>query len=331
MESGKRISILMTCVLATMITNINSQVTIGSGIVPVKAGILDIKDQKPDANNVTSKSGGIVLPRVALSNLSTLEPFMETSVDNYDNEKKIHTGLLVYNMDTSANITSGLYFWDGAKWNLLLSSSSPQKGGDTIEPSPGTKPTNPNNTDALKLANTYMVESGKTIDIPVIKAYAVWMQKLNLSKESLDGAINIELLWEDNRDLVSKVGLLDGDNKEKSIFRVFTNKGEEGNAIVVIKIANVIRWSWHIWVTNYNPNKTENQRTIKGESFMDRNLGALDNTPGDILSMGLLYQWGRKDPFVGASNTTGTTSRTLYNLNSNTKITYTKVSEEFNP
>jgi uncharacterized protein (TIGR02145 family) len=33
--------------------------------------------------------------------------------------------------------------------------------------------------------------------------------------------------------------------------------------------------------------------------MMDRNLGATSATPGDIGAFGLLYQWGRKDPFMG--------------------------------
>lgn len=35
---------------------------------------------------------------------------------------------------------------------------------------------------------------------------------------------------------------------------------------------------------------------------MDRNLGATSATPGDVGTLGLLYQWGRKDPFLGASS-----------------------------
>ena len=36
---------------------------------------------------------------------------------------------------------------------------------------------------------------------------------------------------------------------------------------------------------------------------MDRNLGATSATPGDVGALGLLYQWGRKDPFLGSSDT----------------------------
>ena len=41
--------------------------------------------------------------------------------------------------------------------------------------------------------------------------------------------------------------------------------------------------------------------------MMDRNLGATSATPGDIGAFGLLYQWGRKDPFMGACAVSGTT------------------------
>ena len=41
--------------------------------------------------------------------------------------------------------------------------------------------------------------------------------------------------------------------------------------------------------------------------MMDRNLGATSATPGDVGAFGLLYQWGRKDPFMGACATSGTT------------------------
>ena len=41
--------------------------------------------------------------------------------------------------------------------------------------------------------------------------------------------------------------------------------------------------------------------------MMDRNLGATSATPGDVGALGLLYQWGRKDPFLGSSRIGGST------------------------
>ncbi len=74
---------------------------------------------------------------------------------------------------------------------------------------------------------------------------------------------------------------------------------------------NNLLWSWHIWVcpdidkdNNGIISETElnstNEEWITGYTFMDRNMGALSNEPG-LASLGLLYQWGRKDPFIGAA------------------------------
>lgn len=77
----------------------------------------------------------------------------------------------------------------------------------------------------------------------------------------------------------------------------------KGNALVAIKDeSGNILWSWHIWLTDmpdeciYNYKDTEAAEQIV---VMDRNLGATATTPDDGASYGLLYQWGRKDPFIG--------------------------------
>lgn len=41
--------------------------------------------------------------------------------------------------------------------------------------------------------------------------------------------------------------------------------------------------------------------------MMDRNLGATSATPGDVGALGLLYQWGRKDPFLSSSSISSST------------------------
>ena len=92
-----------------------SQVTIGMGEAPARTALLQIKDQSADANNVTGKTGGFLLPRVELVDLKTLQPFMQPTDEGYDDEKKMSVGLFVYNLTTSANdsIYPGLYYWDG--------------------------------------------------------------------------------------------------------------------------------------------------------------------------------------------------------------------------
>lgn len=47
--------------------------------------------------------------------------------------------------------------------------------------------------------------------------------------------------------------------------------------------------------------------------MMDRNLGATSATPGDVQALGLMYQWGRKDPFLGSSSlSSNTTAASTY-------------------
>ena len=58
---------------------LQSQVTIGAGIEPVRAALLDLKDNDPDGDNVTSKTEGLVLVRVKLKHMkSTLVQRMIT-------------------------------------------------------------------------------------------------------------------------------------------------------------------------------------------------------------------------------------------------------------
>lgn len=70
-----------------------------------------------------------------------------------------------------------------------------------------------------------------------------------------------------------------------------------GNALVAVKDASGnILWSWHIWVTDFDPDITV-QTYISGAKMMDRNLGALDAGTTST-AYGFLYQWGRKDPLI---------------------------------
>lgn len=102
------------------------------------------------------------------------------------------------------------------------------------------------------------------------------------------------------------------DNKDK----IHVTAGKiNGNAVIAgYNNSNEIVWSWHIWVndnmpaqiskavpyTTYDWDATgiNTSKRVTGKPVMSCNLGALgnDNTVG-ASSYGLLYQWGRKDPF----------------------------------
>lgn len=98
-----------------------SQTTIGSNKEPVKAAILDIKEKDPGSNNETATSGGMLISRVALNSLTSLEPLLDAASASDAEQKLLHTGLIVYNMnDTPSSLSKGLYYWDGSEWKLLM-------------------------------------------------------------------------------------------------------------------------------------------------------------------------------------------------------------------
>ena len=116
--------------------------------------------------------------------------------------------------------------------------------------------------------------------------------------------------------------------------------GKEGNALVgAYNSAGKIIWSWHIWVTDNEPDNISkavtystyrwdkngiytNEPRVPGYAIMPCNLGALDFRAGtmsyysldkgtifpndQIRTFSMLYQWGRKDPFPPMIYSTGT-------------------------
>ncbi|MBR5055690.1 MAG: hypothetical protein IKX03_00685, partial [Bacteroidales bacterium] len=69
-----------------------------------------------------------------------------------------------------------------------------------------------------------------------------------------------------------------------------------------------ILWSWHLWLIREG---VTDQVWPSGATMMDRNLGALSAAPGNSLAFGLLYQWGRKDPFTGIIKANTSTAMSL--------------------
>ena len=101
-----------------------TQVTIGSNEVPEKAALLDLKTLKfeDQTNLVSSKNGGILLPRVEINDVNVLGVFANTTGLDTSDEKNRHTGLVVYNVGTTTNggttvlVEEGIYVWDGQIW-----------------------------------------------------------------------------------------------------------------------------------------------------------------------------------------------------------------------
>lgn len=118
-----------------------------------------------------------------------------------------------------------------------------------------------------------------------------------------------EVLWESfGTDVMPNVGDLIKEVGYKNGYVYFSTPDVFGNGNASIAVRNskdVILWSWHIWCSEEGWN--DHIYPNNAGTMMDRNLGATLATPGDVGAFGLLYQWGRKDPFMGSCAKSGTT------------------------
>lgn len=181
----------------------------------------------------------------------------------------------------------------------------------------GVVPTQSEQTEKepINMVNCYMVAPGGSVTIPVQNVYRFWSWSDDLpDPEPISKEMEVvpEVIWTDTEDLITSVELLDipnlTDKKDHARIRVHTTPGKQGNAVIGMRMKTEdgtlepdYRWSWHVWVTDYNPeiiNQTNN-----GYVFMDRSLGSFANIYDERgSSLGTLYQWGRKDPFPGPVN-----------------------------
>lgn len=127
----------------------------------------------------------------------------------------------------------------------------------------------------------------------------------------------VEVKFRDGTD-VSAASPLKEKGKGLIYCRVANTKGGNG-VIAAYNVSGEILWSWHLWITEYSPDPTGNE-TVTTENkqrhkynrsgrdaqlpMMDRNLGAMagySTVPEREIDRskanGLMYQWGRKDPF----------------------------------
>ena len=181
--------------------------------------------------------------------------------------------------------------------------------------------------------------NGGTVTFDTRKLTAGWQTTFPEEQDRMNWEAAI--LWQDVNYVINPTNIsLDEQN---GLLEISTDSNsKEGNVVVALYDASKnILWSWHIWVTNYNPdpkNGTDGhpypagqnvafntkggkvhrygpkfQQTNGNKVIMDRNLGAINTyyaAPSASETaiklqntFGMFYQWGRKDPlpYVDAS------------------------------
>lgn len=173
-------------------------------------------------------------------------------------------------------------------------------------------PTNPNN-----ILKNFVNHQGTAITNPYIHNNSITIT-------------SAKLLWEDVDGMIEDVAF---DNVGNRItFRV-TDKLDYGNAMIAAVSGADIVWSWHIWVTDYNPYETNGTLAMENGNapnqsfdFMTQNLGWCPAKEYEMREAKIkvtlpevgatrtitvrqnrayasvnntAYQWGRKDPMPG--------------------------------
>ena len=149
-------------------------------------------------------------------------------------------------------------------------------------------------------ANCYLVKAAGKYKFKAVKGN---------SDATVGNVKKTEVLWESfGTDVAPNVGDLVTGVGYKNGYVYFSTPEVFGNGNASIAVRNskdVILWSWHIWCSEEGWN--DHVYANNAGTMMDRNLGATSATPGDVGAFGLLYQWGRKDPFMGTCAKSGTT------------------------
>ena len=182
-------------------------------------------------------------------------------------------------------------------WNNIGGGSGSEDGGEGGEGSNLAKYTD---LSAEGTANCYTISEAGDYRFKTLKGN---------TNETVGNVKQVEVLWETfGTDEKPNVGDLIAEATYENGYVCFSTPEtfKNGNASIAVRNSKgVILWSWHIWFTEEG--WIDHVYANNAGTMMDRHLGATSATPGNVGAFGLLYQWGRKDPFVGSCATSGST------------------------
>ncbi|MDR3118865.1 MAG: fimbrillin family protein, partial [Mediterranea sp.] len=161
------------------------------------------------------------------------------------------------------------------------------------------------------MTNCYIVAPDTELTFPVSRAYTYNGTKFSTKLHTggtYTSTFTAAVVWADAA-VINGTPTVTGSGNTAEVTVKTTSTS--GNAVVKIcKYGETTPvWSYHIWVTDYDPNAAgatyTNTKNTNNKSnlvdghfvFMDRNLGATKAGLGSGIGTGLFYQWGRKDPF----------------------------------
>ena len=237
----------------------------------------------------------IVAPQMLLGTVPLLEInsksvsyLLEDSFNFKPSTSYTYTAVL-NSSTTSIKIDIGCELDD---WNNLGGGSGDDEGGEG------------GNEGDIDLSGYTDLSAEGTANCYLVKASGNYKFKAAIGNTecSVGNVKKTEVLWEtfgtdvmpNEGDLIASTGYQNG-----YIYFSTAENFNNGNASIAARNSkDVILWSWPIWCSEEG--WTDQVYANNAGTMMDRNLGATSATPGDVGAFGLLYQWGRKDPFCGS-------------------------------
>lgn len=206
----------------------------------------------------------------------------------YKNDKLVKTAT----SEKAVNVAHG---------KLLPLGNISAKLEDYVEPESSDHKSSITNATSLadQQANCYVINAAGAYKFPALKGN---------SSDAAGEVFDVELVWEtySNAEDVTANSVIEAvDFEDNWVYFKTPATLKPGNALIAAKNAEgKIIWSWHIWIPSTA--FTAVDAGIHSSAVMSRNLGALVDTQAgeamiDVASIGMFYQWGRKDPFPGPS------------------------------
>ena len=265
-----------------------------SGAKSIKMRNLGVRTYADGSKAVVYEA--IVLPQMLESTVPLLEIYSKSISYLLEDSFNFRPGIVytyTASMNTSPTAIKVEIGCEVEDWNDGTSGGGDEGGGDSGESGEGGELAY-TDLSVAGVANCYLVqESGN--------------YKFNAVVGNTDAPVGnvktVEVLWESfGTDEMPNVGDVIASALYKNGYICFSTPENfrEGNAVIAAKNSKgTILWSWHIWCASEGWN--EQVYYNDAGTMMDRNLGAISAVPGDHGANGLLYQWGRKDPFMGTS------------------------------
>lgn len=202
---------------------------------------------------------------------------------------------IVIKEDTNIELTN---LWPGSMYSYAI-------GGPCLTENNYSWHTDGNFTTSFQEDSIFDLSAKGTANCYIVPKKGTFRFKATKGNGDYVPTGTVKVLWETfgsyetitRRDLIEDITF---ERNGRYILFKTNNTFKDGNALIAAYgDKEEITWSWHIWFTEQEPREVQ----YKNDSgiMMDRNLGALSSTP-DFRANGLLYQWGRKDPFIGSSS-----------------------------